>query len=241
MGGEPATARIRTRDPAGPMSPGRRKARPSTRPKEPANVPAQCQWEDGHMRKFLLATLSAAAIVVGAASLAAPARAEWDIAKAAAPYKGTQLNVIFLDRPGYRAIIKLLPDFEKKTGIKVNYDIVPYENTREREVLNFNSHGDLTIALVDLVWIGEYAENGWIQTDRQIRQRCVDHRSEPQSQGLLSAAAECFRQLGRHHLWVALRQLFGPAFLQFLHAQERRPSPNRRRPGTNSPTPMRRS
>ncbi len=114
------------------------------------------------MKKFLLATLSAAAITIGAASLPAPAHAEWDIAKAAAPYKGTQLNVIFLDRPGYRAIIKLLPEFEKKTGIKVNYDIVPYENTREREVLNFNSHGDLTIALVDLVWIGEYAENGWI-------------------------------------------------------------------------------
>jgi multiple sugar transport system substrate-binding protein len=29
-------------------------------------------------------------------------------------------------------------------------------------VLNFNSHGDLTLALVDLVWIGEFAENGWI-------------------------------------------------------------------------------
>ena len=114
------------------------------------------------MKKFLLATLSTAAIAIAAASLAAPAHAEWDIAKAATPYKGTQLNVIFLDRPGYRAIIKLLPEFEKKTGIKVNYDIVPYENTREREVLNFNSHGDLTIALVDLVWIGEYAENGWI-------------------------------------------------------------------------------
>ena len=116
------------------------------------------------MKRFLLVTLSAAALLAGALGLAsAPAKAEWDIAKAAAPFKGTQLNVIFLDRPGYRAIIKLLPEFEKKTGIKVNYDIVPYENTREREVLNFNSHGDLTIALVDLVWIGEYAENGWIQ------------------------------------------------------------------------------
>ncbi len=70
--------------------------------------------------------------------------------------------MIFLDRPGYRAIIKLLPEFEKKTGIKVNYEIVPYENTREKQVLNFNSKGDLSIALVDLVWMGEFAENGWI-------------------------------------------------------------------------------
>ena len=64
--------------------------------------------------------------------------------------------------PGYRAIIKLLPEFEKKTGMKVKYEIVPYENTREKQVLNFTSGGDLTMVLVDLVWIGEFAENNWI-------------------------------------------------------------------------------
>jgi multiple sugar transport system substrate-binding protein len=116
------------------------------------------------MRSFRNA-VSALALTVAAAALApAPALAEaWDIAKAATPYKGTQLHVIFLDRPGYRAIIKLLPDFEKATGIKVNYEIVPYENTREKEVLNFSGQSDLSIALVDLVWIGEYAENGWLE------------------------------------------------------------------------------
>ena len=115
--------------------------------------------------KRLSNTVAALALALSAAAVApAGARAEaWDIAKAAAPYKGTELHVIFLDRPGYRAIIKLLPEFEKQTGIKVNYEIVPYENTREKEVLNFNGQGDLSIALVDLVWIGEYAENGWIQ------------------------------------------------------------------------------
>lgn len=117
------------------------------------------------MRSFRNA-VSALALTVAAAALApAPALAEaWDIAKAATPYKGTQLHVIFLDRPGYRAIIKLLPDFEKATGIKVNYEIVPYENTREKEVLNFSGQSDLSIALVDLVWIGEYAENGWLES-----------------------------------------------------------------------------
>lgn len=113
------------------------------------------------MRRILLAATSLAALA--ALSPRAATAAQWDIAKAAAPYKGTQVNVIFLDRPGYRAIIKLLPEFEQKTGIKVNYEIVPYENTREKEVLNFSSRGDLTIALVDLVWIGEFAESGWIE------------------------------------------------------------------------------
>jgi multiple sugar transport system substrate-binding protein len=115
------------------------------------------------MRKYLLATMSAVSIVAASASIGStPAHAEWAIDKAAAPYSGTQVNAIFLDRPGYRAVIKLLPEFEKKTGIKVNYEIVPYENAREKEVLNFTSKGDLTLALVDLVWIGEFAENGWI-------------------------------------------------------------------------------
>ena len=108
--------------------------------------------------------LSAAAFLLASTCWTGMAHAEtWDIAKAAAPYKGTELHVIFLDRPGYRAIEKLLPDFEKQTGIKVNYEVVPYENTREREVLNFTGQGDLDIVLVDLVWLGEFAENQWIQ------------------------------------------------------------------------------
>lgn len=103
------------------------------------------------------------ALALAAAAVCTPAGAqEWSLEKAAEPYKGTEINVVFLDRPGYRAIIQLLPEFEKKTGIKVNYEIVPYESSREKQVLNFSSNGDLTIALVDLVWIGEFAENGWI-------------------------------------------------------------------------------
>lgn len=107
--------------------------------------------------------LSAAALLLASTCWTGVARAEsWDIAKAATPYNGTELHVIFLDRPGYRAIEKLLPEFEKQTGIKINYEVVPYENTREKEVLNFSGQGDLDIALIDLVWIGEFAENKWI-------------------------------------------------------------------------------
>ena len=122
--------------------------------------PSRQEGERPGMKKLLLATV--AAIGLAAAFPAAPAQAEDWLAKAAVPFKGAQINVIFLDRPGYRAIEKLLPDFEKRTGIKVSFEVVPYENTREKEVLNFNSQGELTVALVDLVWIGEYAENGWI-------------------------------------------------------------------------------
>ncbi len=111
------------------------------------------------MRALLLAAACAAALLSG------QARAQtsgWTLEGAAAPLKGAQISVTFLDRPGYRAIIKLLPEFERRTGIKVNYEIVPYENSREKQVLNFTARGDLTVALVDLVWMGEFAENGWI-------------------------------------------------------------------------------
>ncbi|MGE0004255.1 MAG: sugar ABC transporter substrate-binding protein [Parvibaculaceae bacterium] len=113
------------------------------------------------MKKLFQAAVCSLALFAAASLAPATARADW-LETAAAPLKGTEISGIFLDRPGYRAIIKLLPEFEKKTGIKVKYEIVPYENTREKEVLNFTSSGELTMALVDLVWIGEFAENGWI-------------------------------------------------------------------------------
>jgi multiple sugar transport system substrate-binding protein len=87
----------------------------------------------------------------------------WTLEEAAAPYKGTEIKAIFLDRPGYAAAIKLLPDFQKRTGIKVSYEIVPYENSREREVLSFTSGEQLDVVLTDVVWIGEFAGNGWLE------------------------------------------------------------------------------
>lgn len=107
-------------------------------------------------------SLCAATILAGMAAAPTAALADW-LEDAAADLGGTEINGIFLDRPGYRAIISLLPQFEEKTGIKVNYEIIPYENTRERQVLDFTSGGDLSLVLVDLVWIGEFAENGWIE------------------------------------------------------------------------------
>ena len=113
------------------------------------------------MKRALKICASVVALAAATAAMPVAAMADW-LEEAAKPLKGTEVNGIFLDRPGYRAIIKLLPEFEKKTGIKVNYEIVPYENAREKEVLNFTSRGDLTMALVDLVWMGEFAENGWL-------------------------------------------------------------------------------
>ncbi len=86
----------------------------------------------------------------------------WSLEEAAKPYAGTELDVVFLLRPGYEAAEKMIPEFEKKTGIKINIIKHPYENSLGEQVRDFVAQGDLDIALIDLVWIGNFAENGWI-------------------------------------------------------------------------------
>ena len=155
--------------------------------------------------------------------------------------KGAPINVIFLDRPGYRAIETLLPDFEKRTGLKVNFEVVPYENTREKEVLNFNSQGELTIALVDLVWIGEYAENGWILPIDKFASDAVDHRSQPEPQGVLSRCC-CRRSAAGAARSTACRSTTIPACCSTTSASSRMPAlTSRRPPGPSCATPTRRS
>ena len=56
---------------------------------------------------LLLAAGLATAGLLGAGS----ARA-WDLAQAAAPYKGTSITVVGLDRPRYAAARPLTPEFE---------------------------------------------------------------------------------------------------------------------------------
>lgn len=95
---------------------------------------------------------------------AAPAATgEWDLATAATPYKGVSINAAFLPRPGYDAAIALIPEFEEITGIDVNWETTPYENTHEKEVLDFTGGtANFDVVLIDVVWIGEFAESGWI-------------------------------------------------------------------------------
>ena len=115
---------------------------------------------------FRLVTLGAAML-----SLTVAGAQAWSLEEAAKPYAGTTVSVIFLDRPGYRAITAMLPDFEKRTGIKVRHDTVPYENTLEKEVRDFSSNGDLTVALVDLVWIGTFADSDYIVPIDELKQK----------------------------------------------------------------------
>jgi len=98
-----------------------------------------------------------------AASLASGAAHAWSLQEAAEPYSGTEIKAVFLDRPGYAAAMELIPQFEEATGIKVTWETLPYENSREFQVLEFTGGGgEIDVVLIDVVWIGEFAESGWL-------------------------------------------------------------------------------
>jgi multiple sugar transport system substrate-binding protein len=88
---------------------------------------------------------------------------QWSLAEAARPYRGITVTASFLPRPGYEAAIKLIPEFEKLTGIKVKWESIYYEEMREALVLNFTSDKPkFDIILIDIVWNGEFASAGWV-------------------------------------------------------------------------------
>ncbi|MBJ6752047.1 ABC transporter substrate-binding protein [Geomonas anaerohicana] len=90
-------------------------------------------------------------------------RGSWSLAEAAKPYRGVTVKVSFLPRPGYQAAIKLIPEFERVTGIRVNWELIYYEDMRKSLVLDFTSGNPrFDVILIDIVWLGEFASAGWV-------------------------------------------------------------------------------
>jgi multiple sugar transport system substrate-binding protein len=91
------------------------------------------------------------------------AKTKWSLVKAAEPYRGISINVSFLPRPSYEAAIKLIPEFEKLTGITVKWETIYYEQMRHALELDFTSgQSRFDVILVDIVWLGEFVSAGWI-------------------------------------------------------------------------------
>jgi multiple sugar transport system substrate-binding protein len=108
-----------------------------------------------------------AGLLLGVAAAAPPPRPEasrrWSLGQAAAPYRGVTVRASFLPRPGYEAAIALLPEFEKLTGIRVEWESIYYEKMRAALVSDFTSAAPrFDVVLVDVVWIGEFVSAGWL-------------------------------------------------------------------------------
>jgi multiple sugar transport system substrate-binding protein len=116
--------------------------------------------------------LKGAAIgTLGLTAFSFPGRPTWvraqegsfDYAAAAEPYQGVTIGAPFLDRPGYAAALQMLPEFQETTGITVNVETMPYENSREKQVLDFTGGTGLyDVVLIDVVWVGEFAASQWV-------------------------------------------------------------------------------
>ncbi|PWQ93965.1 extracellular solute-binding protein [Leucothrix arctica] len=84
------------------------------------------------------------AIKIAATSVAALSlTASVALANPYAPYKGDTLVVNFPAHPHYNAVMKVLPEFTKETGIKVEVDQLQYLKMREKQTLELTkSKGD---------------------------------------------------------------------------------------------------
>ncbi|MEM9268080.1 MAG: extracellular solute-binding protein [Pseudomonadota bacterium] len=69
------------------------------------------------------------------AALATALMASSALANPYAEYEGTTLIVNFPAHPHYNAVMKVLPEFTKETGIEVEVDQLPYLKMRERQTL----------------------------------------------------------------------------------------------------------
>lgn len=60
------------------------------------------------------------------------------------------------------ALVELSKDFETQSGIKMNFEFVPWPNFADRMLNELNSGGQLCDLLIgDSQWMGGAAENGW--------------------------------------------------------------------------------
>lgn len=79
-------------------------------------------------------------------------------------YAGTTLSFIVQPDVFAEPVRRLLPRFTEETGIIVNMETLPYASLRERQLADFiGGTGSVDLMTMDIVWMGEYAEAGWIE------------------------------------------------------------------------------
>jgi len=78
------------------------------------------------------------------------------------PWAGTTINVAMVAEPRNEAISKLAGEFTRKTGIKVNFNLLAYPTLQEKQMVALTQGtGAYDVVDVDCVWVGQYAGEGW--------------------------------------------------------------------------------
>ena len=105
--------------------------------------------------------LKAGAITVfGAALPFSGARAQNRYAK----YAGQTVTINIPAHPHYDAMVKLIPEFTKETGIKVDIDKLAIGRLKEKQLLEMaKPQGDYDLACYIVMWKGEYVAKNLVQ------------------------------------------------------------------------------
>lgn len=102
-------------------------------------------------------------IGAAAAALAMPhlARAKTDAMKR---HEGRTLNLLAVQFGHHQHLWNLIPEFEKAYGIKVNLEYAPFDQTREKTLLDMSKKtGRFDLFTVDIMWLAEYAAAGYLE------------------------------------------------------------------------------
>jgi multiple sugar transport system substrate-binding protein len=102
-------------------------------------------------------TASGSAVAATGAAPAASGAFDWQ------KYKGTTIRVFVPLNPSHTAIKNVIPDFEKLTGMKVNYEELPENNAREKLTVEFTAGSSTIDVFVSSLHQERllYAKNGW--------------------------------------------------------------------------------
>ncbi len=64
----------------------------------------------------------------------------------------------------FKLIESLIPDFVRETGIKVDLQVLPYPQLRQRSMADFVSGtANSDVYAQDIIWLGEWAKNGYVR------------------------------------------------------------------------------
>lgn len=81
-----------------------------------------------------------------------------------ANYKGQLVRMSIPAHPHYDAMVKLLPEFTKQTGIKVEFDRQPVPRMKELQLAELaKPQGDFDLVCYVVMWKGEYVKKNLIQ------------------------------------------------------------------------------
>lgn len=111
-----------------------------------------------------LASLFAAAMIIGLAPTASAQPVGSDVLREGRPYEGTTINFISLNYTFSQGLSQLAPEFEEATGIKVNFDLLGTLDNIQKQRLELSAgNGDLDVYQIPPFNRTEYHRAGWLE------------------------------------------------------------------------------